>query len=283
MNRIHRASVLAVAICGMLSACSTTPERVPILEEARSTVAAVGSMPNANTIASEEMELARGAIATADRYVEEHEDLDLIEHEAYLAKRYAETARALLDAEAAEARIAAAKRERDQVRIEIRERETAEAQARAQGAEARHEAAAAENELLREALNELQAKETERGLVLTLGEVLFETDRAELKPGARSTIDRLAQFLNEQSERRILIEGHTDDQGSESYNLVLSEQRANAVRDALLARGISSPRIMTAGRGESMPVATNDTTAGRQENRRVEIVISDENGRIVGL
>src|SRR5690606_21166040 len=116
-------------------------------------------------------------------------------------------------------------------------------------------------------------KQTERGLVMTLSGIVFETDKAALKPGAMDNIDRLAKFLKQHPERTVRIEGHTDSTGSAEHNLELSRQRAEAVRDELVARGISRDRIQTIGRGETTPIASNQTAAGRQLNRRVEIVI----------
>jgi outer membrane protein OmpA-like peptidoglycan-associated protein len=114
--------------------------------------------------------------------------------------------------------------------------------------------------------------------VLTLGDVLFDTDQAQLKAGAARTMDRLAEFMQSYPERRVLIEGHTDTRGSDSYNVDLSRRRAAAVADALVERGIPSERIETIGLGEAYPVASNESTAGMQENRRVEIVLSGPQG-----
>jgi len=125
-------------------------------------------------------------------------------------------------------------------------------------------------------LAELNAKETERGLELTLRDVLFETDRADLKPQALEDLYLMVIFLREDPERHILIEGHTDSIGSESYNLDLFQQRATAVRNFLERNGISPERIATRGYGKVYPVASNDTEAGRQQNRRVEVVVLHE-------
>jgi outer membrane protein OmpA-like peptidoglycan-associated protein len=169
--------------------------------------------------------------------------------------------------------IAQASAERDRVRLEARDREVDQAKSKA---------AVAENkaDLLQERLAELEAKQTERGLVITLQDVLFDVDRAELKPGAYRTVDNLAAFMRDYPDRRVRIEGFTDNTGSDSYNQQLSESRAFAVRNALEQAGIDSSRIEVRGYGETNPVATNDTSAGRQLNRRVEVLISDEQGAI---
>ena len=114
--------------------------------------------------------------------------------------------------------------------------------------------------------------------MLTLGDVLFDTGQASLKPGAGTTVDRLAQFMGDYPERSVRIEGHTDSVGSDETNQALSERRAVAVRDALVALGVDAGRIMTIGYGEARPIASNDTPAGRLQNRRIEIVVSDEQG-----
>lgn len=132
-------------------------------------------------------------------------------------------------------------------------------------------------------LKGLKTMQTERGLVITLGDVLFASNQTTLKPGAAGTLEQIAKFMRKHPERRVLIEGHTDARGPEDYNLQLSERRAAAVRDALIQRQIDPRRIETIGFGETYPIGDNDTAAGMQKNRRVEIVISDENGRFPGL
>ena len=128
-------------------------------------------------------------------------------------------------------------------------------------------------------LADLQAKQTDRGVVVTMGDVLFDTGRATLKPGAVAVLDRLAAYLQANPQTRLLIEGHTDSTGSEATNEVLSQRRADAVASALIERGVSAQNLRAVGKGESLPVASNDTAAGRQQNRRVEVVLSDHDGR----
>lgn len=127
-------------------------------------------------------------------------------------------------------------------------------------------------------LEELNAKKTERGLVITLGDVLFDTNKAQLKSGGSRSLQKLADFLKQYPQRKARIEGYTDSTGGADYNQALSERRANAVRTSLADMGISNDRISTHGYGKDSPVATNDTASGRQLNRRVEIILSDDNG-----
>lgn len=121
----------------------------------------------------------------------------------------------------------------------------------------------------------MKAKPTPRGMVLTLGDVLFDTAQATLKPGAYPTIERVAEVLKGEPDRKVTIEGHTDNVGSDEYNQGLSQRRAAAVETALLERGVSRDQIVSVGKGESFPVASNDDAGGRQQNRRVELIFAD--------
>lgn len=120
------------------------------------------------------------------------------------------------------------------------------------------------------------AHDADSGLVLTLGDVVFDAGKASLQPSAMTAIDRLAQLLSVYPERSVRIEGHTDSVGDDATNQQLSERRAAAVRDALLARGVEAARIEAVGYGATHPIADNRTEGGRQKNRRIEIVLSDE-------
>ena len=118
--------------------------------------------------------------------------------------------------------------------------------------------------------------ESDDGLVLTLGDVVFDAGRATLQSSAVTAIDRLAQLLSVYPERSVRIEGHTDSVGDAAANQALSERRAAAVRDALLARGVDAARVEAVGFGATHPVADNRTESGRQKNRRIDIVLSGE-------
>ena len=126
------------------------------------------------------------------------------------------------------------------------------------------------------ARSDVEARDSERGLVLTLGDVVFEAGKASLQPSAMTAIDRLAQLLSVYPERSIRIEGHTDAVGDDAANQELSLRRAAAVRDALLARGVDASRIEAVGYGATRPIADNRTESGRQKNRRIDIVLSGE-------
>jgi outer membrane protein OmpA-like peptidoglycan-associated protein len=156
-------------------------------------------------------------------------------------------------------------------------KQEAENARRAAQAEAEKAARAkAEADQLMRELSELKAQQTERGIVLTIGDVLFATGKADLSPDANKSVARLAEFLKKYPNRNVLIEGHTDSVGKDDYNLALSQKRADSVKAQLVGDGIEAARITTVGYGKKYPVASNDTMAGKAQNRRVDVVILNE-------
>ena len=138
----------------------------------------------------------------------------------------------------------------------------------------------ARDEQIRQLQEQLNAKQTERGSVVTFGNVLFDLDKADLKPAAHSEVRKLARFLEEHPERKVLIEGFTDSTGSDSYNLQLSQARADSVRHALVQAGVDASRIQTVGLGKAHPVSDNNSPASRAMNRRVEVTISHDDANV---
>jgi outer membrane protein OmpA-like peptidoglycan-associated protein len=135
-------------------------------------------------------------------------------------------------------------------------------------------------EKLREQLNAiLQTRDTARGLIVNLSDVLFDFDRATLKPGAKEKLAKVSGILLAYPSLHMNVEGHTDSVGTDEYNLKLSERRADSVRDYLTSNGISTANVQAVGLGKDGPVASNDTATGRQQNRRVEMVVS---GDVIG-
>ena len=164
--------------------------------------------------------------------------------------------------------------------VAAREREAQRSSQQAQAASAQAQSAEDRAKALERELADLKGKKTDRGVVVTLGDVLFDTGMATLKPGAYTTIDRLATVLKEDAQRKVLIEGHTDSVGADDFNQSLSERRAASVQAALFERGVEASQIATVGKGETTPVASNDNAAGRQQNRRVELVFQDDRSRV---
>jgi OOP family OmpA-OmpF porin len=213
----------------------------------------------ANIIAEKRTQEAR----MAQKEAENARLLAMTEAErAAKAKKEAEEARSLAAAEAE--RATRAKAEAEQARMAARAESELAAKAKA-----------AANQLMRE-LSDLKAKQTERGIVLTIGDVLFATGKADLSSDALRSVDKLADFLQKYPNRNVLIEGHTDSVGSDEFNLTLSQKRADSVKETLTSRGIGEGRIATKGYGKKFPVASNDTVAGKQQNRRVEVIILNE-------
>jgi outer membrane protein OmpA-like peptidoglycan-associated protein len=134
-----------------------------------------------------------------------------------------------------------------------------------------------------ELLQQLRAERTDRGMVVTLEDVLFQVNGADLQPGAQTELIRLADYLKRNPDRKIMIEGHTDNTGSSEYNLQLSQLRALSVESFLVGSGVSPDRIRATGYGETRPEAPNDSATGRQQNRRVEIVILDAGESFAGV
>ena len=270
---------IATAVAAVLLGCSAEAPRTDDLAMARTAVQQVESSPDAGKYAAAEVSAAHDALLEADRLVEKKKPRADIDQAAYLAKRHADVATEQISRGQAEQQTADAEAARQRVVLQAREQEATAARSQAEAAtqRAQQSAETAQRTVadLAQQLRDLQAKQTDRGLVLTLGDVLFDTGQATLKPGAASTIDRLAVFLNQAPERSVVIEGHTDSMGSDSFNLTLSESRANSVKAALVAKGIQADRIVAVGKGEGVPVASNDNAAGRQQNRRVEIVVSN--------
>lgn len=277
---------IGTAVATVLAACSSTPERIESLETARTLVSQVEASPRAGVAAGNVTE-ARKSLATANRLAEGSGDLKDIEFEASIATLNAQIANEKILAAQAREEIEKGTAERQAVLLQSREREAQrmaqQADARAAEAERRAQEAREANlraQTLEQELADLKAKKTDRGIVLTLGDVLFETGKATLQPGAYPTIDRLASALKEVPSRTVLIEGHTDSVGSAEFNQQLSEHRAQSVQTALLERGVGSNQISVTGKGESTPVASNDNAGGRQQNRRVEMVFQEDRARV---
>lgn len=271
-------STIAAAI--VLGGCATS-KPTPELEAARSAVSAARSDSAVVRDAPLELERAERSLREAEAQWSDHGEDPRTAHAAYLARQRALIAREVATQRASQQEVQSASAERDRVLLEVRTRESAAArqradQAQVQAMSAEQQAAQAreQNAQLQAKLAELSSRDTPRGLVVTLGDVLFEVGRAELRPQAAREIDRLAEALRQETGRRVEIEGHTDSTGSEGLNQQLSERRAEAVREALISRGVEPSRVIARGLGEGTPVATNDTASGRALNRRVEVVIS---------
>jgi outer membrane protein OmpA-like peptidoglycan-associated protein len=264
--------ILVGATAIVLAACASAPQRSEQLEQARAQIQTLSQDPLAQQAAGRDLEAARKSLQQAEIALQQKQPLATVDHLAYLARRHAEAGEARVSEVHSRQEVARAQEDRNKILMDARSREAQNAQAQSQSAQA--QLASAQQQLA-----DLQAKKTDRGIVVTLGDVLFDTGQATLKPGANLALNRLAIFLSANPQTKIIVEGHTDSRGSDEYNEVLSERRARAVATELMSRGISTDQLQTLGRGKGYPVASNDTPEGRQQNRRVEIVFSDASGR----
>ncbi len=243
-----------------LASCATTPPNSERLDRAHTEVNSLAQDPLTQQVAAQDLEAARERLQQADAALQDKRPAEEVDHLAYLAERHAQAGEARIEAARAHQQVARAEEERNRVLLEARAREADNAKAQLAATQAQ--------------LADLKAKQTDRGLVVTLGDVLFDTGRATLKPGADLTLDRLATVMKNNPQSKVLIQGFTDSRGSEEYNDALSQRRADAVASALTRRGVPADSVRAEGRGKEFPVATNDTPEGRQQNRRVEIVFN---------
>lgn len=294
MKKIYSTPAL-LTIVALLGACSSMPKTTSLLNQTRGDYVAAQNNPKVASYAPLEMKQAGEALAQANAAAKDADSAEKIDKLAYLAKQKIALTQEVAKQKSAEAEVASAGKERDQMRLDQRtneadqakisaeqsrlaeqvaQGETAEAQRKTQQAQAR--AAQLEAQLA-----DLAAKKTERGMVITLGDVLFGTDLARLNPDGMRTAQKLADVLQQNPQRTVLVEGFTDSTGAASHNQQLSERRATAVRNALQELGVGRERVAIRGYGETYPVAANDTAQNRQLNRRVEIVLSDASGKIM--
>ena len=298
----HLGTGIIIVLAGVV-AVGCARQEPAMLEEARAAYNQARNDPAITQSAPLELNRAGERLQRAEDSFKRNLDSDQVTHEAYVAKQKVAVAQETARLRLAEQQIAQADTQRKQVLLDARQREIQAARERAEAgqqelrtAQERTQAQDRELQELRERaaradeleakvaqMRELDAQETSRGLVLTMPGVFFDFDSSQLNPGAQRSLDQLAEVLKEHSDRNVTIEGFTDSVGDPNYNERLSQERAQAVRDALVERGVNPERIQTRGYGEQYPIASNDTEAGRQMNRRVEIIIGHADERVGGI
>ena len=289
--------LLFVAACGPSQKEMMAKDQ---MDRAKKAYAEAKASPNVEAYAPMELQEAGKAVQAAENAKKTEDILQL----GYLAERKTQVAVTIADGKVAERDIDKLNVEKAQMnaRKQTLEAERAKQQAgqamdeaerarmaaaadaeraaiakRQADAEAAKAAKAkAESDKLMKELASLKAQQTERGIVLTIGDVLFATGKADLSASAKKSVGTLAEFLQENPNRNVLIEGHTDSVGADDYNLALSQRRADSVKDHLLENGVYAGRITAVGYGKKYPVASNDTAAGKAQNRRVDVVILNE-------
>lgn len=309
MNTAMPVSRMLIAAAALLAvaACATTETRPDGAAAVRAKLTQLQSDPQLATRAPVAMKDAEAAvrtaeIPTADRNLGHHRvtmaDRKVEIASAQAQARFAEDQRKTLAEQRESARLDARTREADSARSDARSARADASNAQVDASAARSDAAAARTQAdaarmdatraqqesadlqqqsadLQQQIAELNARPTDRGLVVTLGDVLFATGGSTLKDNTPEDLDRLAAFLAKYPDRTVVIEGHTDSVGSTASNLGLSQRRADAVKAYLVARGVASARLSAVGLGEGAPAAANTTVSGRQQNRRVEVIIAN--------
>ncbi len=289
------AAVLATALS--LTACSSIPTTTPLLDQARGDFVQANNNPSVSSNAPLEFKAASEALNAANTAAAHKDSLEQIDKLAYIAKQKIATAMEVAKQKSAENQVAQAGQQRNELRLEARtaeadrakmdaaqaqaqavaaQNQAADAQRKAAEAEAQTREAQAKSAQLEAMMADLQAKKTERGMIITIGDVLFATNQATLTPTGMTTLRKLADVLVQNPNRTVLVEGFTDSTGGSAHNQELSERRASSVRGALMQMGVAPERVAMRGYGAAFPVASNDTAANRQLNRRVEIVLSNE-------
>lgn len=248
-NHVMIPALLALSVG--LAACSHQPNAN--LESARSNYSSLQSDPQASKVAALETKEAKEWLDKADKAYLDKEDEKKVDQLAYLTNKRVEVAKQTIALRTAEAGLKNTSAQRAQALLDARDAQ------------------------IRKLQDSLNAKQTERGTLVTFGDVLFDFNKAELKSSALPNVTQLARFLQENPERQVIVEGYTDSVGSASYNQGLSERRAESVRRALIRAGVEPTRIVAQGYGKEYPVADNSTDSGRAQNRRVEVTISNDN------
>lgn len=261
MFKINFAILLVILMCS----CASAPKSYMPLEDARTALENTKSQPNISEVASVTLFEADEQIKKAESALSKN-DTTGADHHIYLATRKQQIAQELFIKHQQEQELANLKQQQLEMIAHARRNESTRASSETRKAQQRIQQ-------LEQALGQYKAEETSRGTILVINDLLFNSGGANLKPPSQRRLDPLVQYLQGNSQREIIIEGHTDSIGKPEVNKRLSLQRADTVKEYLITKGIDSTRIETRGFGEEVPVATNTTNAGRSLNRRVEIVI----------
>ena len=247
-NTVLIPALLALSVG--LAACSHQPN--VNLENAKTNFSALQTNPEATKVAALETKDASEWLDKAQKAYLDKEDESTVDQLAYLTNQRVEVAKQTIALRTAENQIKNAGSDRAQALLDARDAQIKQ-------------------------LRGLNAKQTERGTLVTFGDVLFDFDQASLKANSRDSITTLANYLIKNPDRKVIVEGYTDSEGSAAYNQGLSERRANAVKNALVRAGVDPSRIVAQGYGKEYPVANNSSDSGRAQNRRVEVTISNDN------
>ena len=247
-NTVLIPALLALSVG--LAACSHQPN--VNLENAKTNFSALQTNPEATKVAALETKDASEWLDKAEKAYLNKEDDAKVDQLAYLTNQRVEVAKQTIALRTAEDKLKNSGSDRAQALLDARDAQI-------------------------KALRGMNAKQTERGTLVTFGDVLFQFGKSNLQPNSRNNINTLANYLIQNPDRKVIVEGYTDSVGSAAFNQTLSERRAEAVRTALVKAGVDPTRIVAQGYGKEYPVASNATDSGRAQNRRVEVTISNDN------
>ena len=247
-NTVMIPALLALSVG--LAACSHQPN--VNLENAKTNFSALQTNPEATKVAALETKDAGDWLDKAEKAYLNKEDESKVDQLAYLTNQRVEVAKQTIALRTAENNLKNAGAARNQALLDAREAQIKQ-------------------------LKGMNSKQTERGTLVTFGDVLFQFGKSDLQPNGLRNINTLANYLNQNPDRKVIVEGYTDSVGSAAFNQSLSERRAESVRNALVRKGVDPTRIVVQGYGKEYPVASNSTDSGRAQNRRVEVTISNDN------
>ncbi len=287
--------LLSIGVCASLLACASNPPPSAELAQARSRLDSANQDSATRQVAGDALRQANTAVLAAEKAHADGDKPARVAHLSYMANQYLTLTQATAEARTQQMVTTNAAAERERMRLTQRTQEADAAQRaltqRTQEANAAQSALAqsqqqgqqqemalgvseAKRRELQEELTALNARPTERGQVVTLGDMLFASGAATLEPQGTRHLSGLADFLKRHPEQQAAIDGFTDNVGSEASNQLLSERRAQTVREALLQMGVEARQLSSKGHGEMDPQASNETAAGRQVNRRVEVLVT---------
>lgn len=267
---ILKRSLILLSVC-LLMACGA-PKKLVQLEDARDFYNTVSRDPMVARNAALELEDAKKSLQKAHRHWEEGAEKGIVEHYAYMTDQQLAIAQYRAKLIENESQLSHLILEHRQAQLAANQQNVADSKILAMRENREVRAMAAKASVLQRQMAQLQAQQTDRGLVLTLGHELFDENNASLLPDAMAKVSKVAGFLNEYPKQTVLIEGHTDSIGDDSYNQELSARRAEAVKLALVLEGVEAGRVVTRGLGESSPKVANIGLLARLSNRRVEII-----------
>ncbi|VUD58904.1 putative lipoprotein YiaD [Thalassocella blandensis] len=286
--KLYQMSV--VGLCALfLVACASNQETSSQVNSLQQRYDSIAAMDDVNEHAPIALEQAKDAVALTAQMEKDGANEEKVAHQAKLATLRMDIVEQKVRLERSDKFIADAESNRKDILLQARTNDAIQAQRKARAmenqkeqAEMRAETLENKAKALQDKVKDIETRTTARGTVLSLNNIVFELNKAELAPGNERTLEKISAFLNDYPKKDVIIEGHTDSTGEAAYNKDLSKRRAESVKDALVGMGVNESRLSAKGMGEKYPVASNETREGRQLNRRVDIVVVNEENEVAG-